>query len=166
MENYTRKVDRNRDKHGSSVINATGEKDEDPTSVKRIPKLENSETQNETKHKDHKTHSPKIKDGQQENQPLNETGRNNTTHKEVNKTRHKKTNNDAKKQKAVIRQLLCEVFNISRKSEACKDMHHSKKAMIWPTKMIPWLKKVLINKLNHGLNYRMSFMDKIGRAHV
>ena len=164
MENNTKKVDKERDKHVSRVINATGEKDEDPKSVKLISKIKNFEMQKETKHKDHTKHSPKIKDGEQENQALNETGSSNTTHTEINKTRHKKTNKDEKKrkkQKAVIRQMLCELFNISRKSEACKDMHHSKKAMIWPTKMIPWLKKVLINKLNRGFNNRMSFMDNL-----
>lgn len=161
MENYTKKVNKERDKHGSRVMNATGEKEEDPKSVKRISKTENFKAQKETKHKDHKKHSPKIKHGEQENRLLNETGSSSTTHKEIKKTRHKKIKKDAKKQKAVIRQLLCELFNISRKSEACKDMHHSKKAMIWPTKMIPWLKKVLINKFNHGLNNRMSFMDNL-----
>ena len=161
MENYAKKVDKERDKHESRVTNATGGKDEDPKSVKLISKIKSFEIHKERKHKDHSKHSQKIKDGEQENHALNETGSSNTTHTEINKTRHKKTNKDEKKQKAVIRQMLCELFNISRKSEACKDMHHSKKAMIWPTRMIPWLKKVLINKLNRGFNDRMSFMDNV-----
>jgi len=161
MENYAKKVDKERDKHESRVTNATGGKDEDPKSVKLISKIKSFEIHKQRKHKDHSQHSQKIKDGKQENHALNETRSSNTTHTEINKTRHKKTNKDEKKQKAVIRQMLCELFNISRKSEACKDMHHSKKAMIWPTRMIPWLKKVLINKLNRGFNDRMSFMDNV-----
>ena len=161
MENYTKNVDKERGKHESRVQNTTGEKEEDPKSVRPIFKIKSFETHKEAKHKDHTKHSHKIKDGKRVNNALNETGNSNTTYTEINKTRHKKTNKDKKKQKAVIRQMLCELFNISRKSEACKDMHHSKKAMIWPTKMIPWLKKVLINKLNRGFNARMSFMDNL-----
>lgn len=58
----------------------------------------------------------------------------------------------AKKEKVEIWQLLCNLFNISKEDKACKGKHYSKKAMIWPTKMLPWLKKVLINKLYHGQN--------------
>lgn len=155
MKSYKKKVDKERDKHGSHVINIANKKDKHQKSAKHL------ETLKETKDKYHTKHSPKIKAEEEENHPRNETASSNTTETEINKTRHNKTNKDEKKQKAVIRQMLCELFNISRKSEACKDMHHSKKAMIWPTKMIPWLRKVLINKLNRGINDRMSFMDNL-----
>ena len=155
VKSYKKKVDKERDKHGSHVINIANKKDKHQKSAKHL------ETLKETKDKYHTKHSPKIKAEEEENQPRNETASSNTTDTEINKTRHNKTNKDEKKQKAVIRQMLCELFNISRKSEACKDMHHSKKAMIWPTKMIPWLRKVLINKLNRGFNDRMSFMDNL-----
>lgn len=155
VKGYKKKVDKERDKHGPHIINIANKKDKHQKSVI------NSETPKETKDKYHTKHSPKIKAEEKENHPRNETASSNTTDTEINKTRHKKTNKDEKKQKAVIRQMLCELFNISRKSEACKDMHHSKKAMIWPTKMIPWLRKVLINKLNRGFNDRMSFMDNL-----
>ena len=155
VKSYKKKVDKERDKHGSHVINIANKKDKHQKSAKHL------ETLKETKDKYHTKHSPKIKAEEEENHPRNETASSNTTDTEINKTRHNKTNKDEKKQKAVIRQMLCELFNISRKSEACKDMHHSKKAMIWPTKMIPWLRKVLINKLNRGFNDRMSFMDNL-----
>ena len=155
VKSYKKKVDKERDKHGSHVINIANKKDKHQKSAKHL------ETLKETKDKYHTKHSPKIKAEEEENHPRNETASSNTTETEINKTRHNKTNKDEKKQKAVIRQMLCELFNISRKSEACKDMHHSKKAMIWPTKMIPWLRKVLINKLNRGFNDRMSFMDNL-----
>lgn len=155
MKSYKKKLDKERDKHGSHIINIANKKDKHQKSVK------NFETLKETKDKYHTKHSRKIKAEEDESHPRNETVSSNTTDTEINKTRHKKTNTDEKKQKAVIRQMLCELFNISRKSEACKDMHHSKKAMIWPNKMIPWLRKVLINKLNRGFNDRMSFMDNL-----
>ena len=155
VKSYKKKLDKERDKHGSHIINIANKKDKHQKSVK------NFETLKETKDKYHTKHSRKIKAEEDESHPRNETVSSNTTDTEINKTRHKKTNTDEKKQKAVIRQMLCELFNISRKSEACKDMHHSKKAMIWPNKMIPWLRKVLINKLNRGFNDRMSFMDNL-----
>lgn len=161
VENYKKKNDtEERNRHGSRGINSTGQKDEDQKSGKLIPKIKNFETQKE-KHKDYTKHSPKIKNREKENQALNKSEGSNTTTTEIKKNRRTKTKQDEKKQKAVIRQMLCELFNISKKSEACKDMHHSKKAMIWPTKMIPWLKKVLISKLNRGFNNRMSFMDNM-----
>ena len=84
---------------------------------------------------------------------LNESRVKNTSHVVRHKSSHPKYTQDEKKQRAVIQKLLCKLFNQEKQEESCKDQHHSKKAMIWPTKMLPWLKNVLINKLNRGENH-------------
>lgn len=156
-ENYKRKKDKESNKPMSHVTTSTGEKEKDQESTKKFSQIKNFEVE-KGKHKDYTERLSKVK---KENQSLNKTENSNTTTTEVHKTRHTKTNQGEKKQKAVIRQMLCELFNISKESEACKEKQHSKKAMIWPTKMIPWLKKVLVSKLNRGLNNRMSFLDNM-----
>lgn len=90
----------------------------------------------------------------------NESRSGNSRHIIRNSTNHTKYHL-AKKEKEEIRQLLCKLFNISKEAEACKGKHYSKKAMIWPTKMLPWLKKVLINKLYHGQN-PVSLLENAG----
>ena len=67
-----------------------------------------------------------------------------------NERSHKKNPQHSNTDKTVIRQLLCKLFNLSKSHNSCKENVHSKKAMIWPTKMIPWLKRILMNKLNGG----------------
>ncbi|XP_068716046.1 uncharacterized protein [Montipora foliosa] len=83
----------------------------------------------------------------------------NTSHVIGHNSNH--SNKHVKKEKAAIWNLVCKLFNISKESEACKEKSHSKKAMIWPTKMLPWLKKVLMNKLFRGDN-QMSLLDNVG----
>lgn len=154
------KKDRESNRHKPHMNNSTEDKDQE--SNKELLKIKNPEGEKE-KYKDSKKHLPNIRNnvGKKENNSSNETKGSNMPVTDIRKKNHTETSQDTKKQKAAIRQLLCELFNISKESEACKEKHHSKKAMIWPTKMIPWLKKVLITKLNRGLNNRMSFLDKM-----
>lgn len=153
LEDYKKKKDKEGNKPTSHAINSTGKKGKDQESAKKIDL--NFEVE-KGKQKNHTNLLSKIK---KVNQTLNENSNMTTT--EVHKIRHTKSKEDEKKQKAVIRQMLCELFNISKESDACKEKQHSKKAMIWPTKMIPWLRKVLISKLNRGLNNHMSFLDNM-----
>ncbi|KAJ7386757.1 hypothetical protein OS493_006782 [Desmophyllum pertusum] len=159
-ESYNMKKDRESNRHKPHMNNSTEDKDQE--SNKELLKIKNPEGEKE-KYKDSKKHLPNIRNnvGKKENNSSNETKGSNMPVADIRKKNHTETSQDTKKQKAAIRQLLCELFNISKESEACKEKHHSKKAMIWPTKMIPWLKKVLITKLNRGLNNRMSFLDKM-----
>ena len=117
---------------------------------------------NKPKDKGSSKNSTKIKTpGDKYKQGLNETYFSNTT-RFMKHTKHDlNISQDEKNQKAAIRRLLCNLFNITKENESCKDKHHSKKAMIWPTKMLPWLKTVLINKLNRAENNRMSFLDSM-----
>jgi len=101
-----------------------------------------------------------ISEGYKDRKSLNESKVRNTSHAVKHKTNHSKSSLDESKQRATIRKLLCKLFNIGKEDESCKDKHHSKKAMIWPTKMLPWLKSVLMNKMNRGENH-MSFLDNM-----
>ncbi|XP_074624037.1 uncharacterized protein LOC141881996 [Acropora palmata] len=92
-----------------------------------------------------------IHSGHKDRGNYNESLSGNSRHIIKNSTNHSKFHN-ARKEKVEIGQLLCKLFNISKEVKACKGKHYSKKAMIWPTKMLPWLKKVLINKLYHRQN--------------
>lgn len=96
--------------------------------------------------------------GKKENKTGNEINDTSSKPKEQ-KTHYYDSSQDKKKQKAKFRQLLCALFNVSNESEACKNKHHSKKAMIWPTRMIPWLKRVLLSKLSRGSYNQMPFLD-------
>lgn len=126
-----------------------------------------STTKNDNKTKDDGKNNlstkVKISTGYKDKENFNESAVRNVGHTQKHKTHHSKLSKntkDEKKQRAAIRQLLCKLFNITKEDESCKDKHHSKKAMIWPTKMLPWLKNVLINKLNRGEN-QMSFFDNM-----
>lgn len=126
----------------------------------KLPKTTSYEGEKEH-YQDSKKHLSEIKNfvEAKENKPRNETKDSSTTANEIHQAHLEETSKDKKKQNAEIRQLLCTLFNVSNESEACKDKHHSKKAMIWPTRMIPWLKKVLIGKLSRGVNNHMPFLD-------
>ena len=68
----------------------------------------------------------------------------NTSHVIGHNSNH--PNKHVKKEKAAIWNLVCKLFNISKESEACKEKSHSKKAMIWPTKMLDLFALLRIRK--------------------
>ncbi|PFX26891.1 uncharacterized protein LOC111328395 [Stylophora pistillata] len=143
--------------HMSSVIDSTEEKRKDED--RKFSRKKSLNGEKETK-QGNTTTLPDIKKvvGEKENKTGNEIDISSSKPK-GRKTHDNDSSQDKNKQKARIRQLLCALFNISNESEACKDKHHSKKAMIWPTRMIPWLKKVLLSKLSRGSYNQMPFLD-------
>lgn len=140
----------------SHVINSTKEGKSEGRKLSTTKSLTGEE---ETK-QGYNNHLPVIKKvvGKKENKTGNEINDTSSKPKEQ-KTHYYDSSQDKKKQKAKFRQLLCALFNVSNETEACKNKHHSKKAMIWPTRMIPWLKRVLLSKLSRGSYNQMPFLD-------
>ena len=143
--------------HMSHVINSTKEKGK--SEGRKLSTTKSLTGEEETK-QGYNNHLPVIKKvvGKKENKTGNEINDTSSKPKEQ-KTHYYDSSQDKKEQKAKFRQLLCALFNVSNESEACKDKHHSKKAMIWPTRMIPWLKRVLLSKLSRGSYNQMPFLD-------
>lgn len=141
----------------SHVINSTKEKGK--SEGRKLSTTKSLTGEKETK-QGYNNHLPVIKKvvGKKENKTGNEINDTSSKPKEQ-KTHYYDSSQDKKEQKAKFRQLLCALFNVSNESEACKDKHHSKKAMIWPTRMIPWLKRVLLSKLSRGSYNQMPFLD-------
>lgn len=142
--------------HMSHVINSTKE---GKSEGRKLSTTKSLTGEKETK-QGYNNHLPVMKKvvGKKENKTGNEINDTSSKPKEQ-KTHYYDSSQDKKEQKAKFRQLLCALFNVSNESEACKDKHHSKKAMIWPTRMIPWLKRVLLSKLSRGSYNQMPFLD-------
>ena len=119
------------------------------------------ENNNKTKDKENKVDLTKSSAGDKHEQRLNKTDGTSKTLIAKHKTNPSNTSHDQKGQRVAIQKLLCDLLNKTKGNQTCKDRNFSKKAMIWPTKMLPWLKNVLMSKLQRGSNNHMSFLDNM-----
>lgn len=108
---------------------------------------------------------PKTAVGDEHEQRLNETDGTSKTRMAKHKKNSSNTFHDQKAQRVdsqtKIHKLLCDLLNKTKGNQTCKDRNFSKKAMIWPTKMLPWLKNVLMSRLQRGSNNHMPFLDNM-----
>lgn len=125
----------------NSSISATSEKKNDPGSKKNLTTIKFPKTQKDKGNNESRGYSIQ-------------------SHITRYKTNHSNNTQHGKEETMVFTKLLCELLNLEKEEESCKNKNHSKKAMIWPTKMLPWLKNVLMSKLNRGEN-QMSLLDNV-----